>query len=63
MRGKTVKEFVEDVSDTVRCEVHEINDPFGPSIVDPDLEAIIVSEETIKGGKAVNQKRQVSFQQ
>ncbi|VDM44227.1 unnamed protein product [Toxocara canis] len=57
VREKAVKEFVEDVSNKVRCEVHPITDPFGPAIVDPDLEAIIVSSETIKGGHAVNEER------
>lgn len=59
MRQKAVKDFVEDVSNKVRCEVHSISDAFGPSIVDPDLEAIIVSQETLRGGHAVNEQRKV----
>lgn len=51
-----VKEFVHDVSD-VTILPEPILDPFGPSIVQEDLEAIIVSQETLKGGVAVNQKR------
>uniref|UniRef100_F1KWB0 Bifunctional coenzyme A synthase n=1 Tax=Ascaris suum TaxID=6253 RepID=F1KWB0_ASCSU len=57
VRQKAVKDFVEDVSNKVRCEVHSISDAFGPSIVDPDLEAIIVSQETLRGGHAVNEQR------
>eukprot|EP00160_Parvularia_atlantis_P005123 Unigene14371_Nuclearia_a/m.43375 Unigene14371_Nuclearia_a/g.43375 ORF Unigene14371_Nuclearia_a/g.43375 Unigene14371_Nuclearia_a/m.43375 type:complete len:324 (-) Unigene14371_Nuclearia_a:28-999(-) len=34
-----------------------IADPFGPSIVLPDLDAIVVSAETISGAHAVNQRR------
>ncbi|CAG9535552.1 unnamed protein product [Cercopithifilaria johnstoni] len=56
-RAKAVQEFVEDISCSVRCEVHPIMDPYGPSIVDPDLKAIIVSNETEKGGHAVNDRR------
>ncbi|KAM3720659.1 Bifunctional coenzyme A synthase [Dirofilaria immitis] len=56
-RAKAVQEFVEDISCNVRCEIHSIVDPYGPSIVDPDLRAIIVSNETEKGGHAVNDKR------
>ncbi|VDO46632.1 unnamed protein product, partial [Onchocerca flexuosa] len=56
-RAKAVQEFVEDISCSVRCEVHPIVDPYGPSIIDRDLRAIIVSNETEKGGHAVNDKR------
>ncbi|VIO96050.1 dephospho-CoA kinase family protein [Brugia malayi] len=56
-RAKNVQKFVEDISCTVRCEVHPIMDPYGPSIVDPDLRAIVVSSETEKGGHAVNDRR------
>ncbi|MCP9260419.1 Bifunctional coenzyme A synthase [Dirofilaria immitis] len=57
IKTKAVQEFVEDISCNVRCEIHSIVDPYGPSIVDPDLRAIIVSNETEKGGHAVNDKR------
>lgn len=36
----------------------EIWDPFGPTITDEDIDALIISAETRAGGKAVNQKRQ-----
>ena len=34
-----------------------ITDPFGPTITDPDISAIVISAETRAGGKAVNDKR------
>lgn len=34
-----------------------IDDPFGPTITDEDITAIVVSAETRSGGKAVNDKR------
>ncbi|QDS68825.1 hypothetical protein FKW77_006483 [Venturia effusa] len=36
----------------------EIWDPFGPTITDEDIDALIISAETRAGGKAVNEKRQ-----
>lgn len=58
VRMEAVRAFVADVSDTVTCLPEPIDDPFGPSITVADLEAIIVSRETVKGGAAVNTKRQ-----
>ncbi|KAF2151940.1 hypothetical protein K461DRAFT_279456 [Myriangium duriaei CBS 260.36] len=40
---------------TVRCV--EISDPFGPTITERDVDALIISAETRSGGKAVNDKR------
>jgi len=37
--------------------VEPISDPFGPAAYDADLRAIVVSEETRKGGAAVNTER------
>lgn len=34
-----------------------ITDPFGPSITEADMGCIVVSQETRKGGAAVNKRR------
>ncbi|TKX18368.1 phosphopantetheine adenylyltransferase-like protein [Elsinoe australis] len=39
----------------LRCV--EIGDPFGPTITERDIDALIISAETRSGGKAVNDKR------
>nr|XP_006818858.1 PREDICTED: bifunctional coenzyme A synthase-like [Saccoglossus kowalevskii] len=51
--------FIRDIKPSVLRDqsVVPIIDPFGPSIVDPDMQCIVVSEETKKGGNMVNQKR------
>nr|XP_027204851.1 bifunctional coenzyme A synthase-like [Dermatophagoides pteronyssinus] len=49
--------YLNDVDPYIHYNVCEISDPFGPAIVDPTLEAIIVSEETIRGGEKINEIR------
>ncbi|CAJ0574489.1 unnamed protein product, partial [Mesorhabditis spiculigera] len=56
-RIEDVQQFVDDVSDNMKCDLFPLDDPFGKSITVPSLQAIIVSAETVKGGEAVNTKR------
>lgn len=58
-RCANVENFVKDISENVNCITVPIYDAFGPSIEDNKCEAIIVSDETIKGAEAVNDKRKV----
>lgn len=50
-------EFLVDIKPSLRYDTVPLLDPYGPSITDPDLKCIVVSEETRKGGVAVNKKR------
>ena len=59
IRCAQVESFVNDVSENVKCNTVPIFDAFGPSIENNDYQAIIVSEETLIGGMAVNTKRKV----
>ncbi|KAH8771099.1 hypothetical protein F5883DRAFT_53658 [Diaporthe sp. PMI_573] len=43
--------------DTVTIQCVKIQDPFGPTITQEDMDALVVSAETRSGGKAVNDKR------
>lgn len=42
---------------TVTIHCVKIQDPFGPTITEEDMDALVVSAETRAGGKAVNDKR------
>lgn len=56
-RIELVKDFLQDIDPRVELIIPPIPDPFGPSVVDPNLECIVVSEETVKGGEKVNEER------
>ncbi|XP_054848168.1 bifunctional coenzyme A synthase [Eublepharis macularius] len=56
-RMTQLSEFLVDVKPSLQYEIVPLLDRFGPSITDPHLKCIVVSEETLKGGLAVNRKR------
>ncbi|KAM9716742.1 bifunctional coenzyme A synthase [Menidia menidia] len=57
LRVQRLQEFLQDTRPSLQLEIVPLEDPFGVSIVDPQLKCIVVSEETRKGGEAVNKKR------
>ena len=57
-RISNVKAFLTDVKPTLQMDVVAINDVFGPTGYDPDVDCIVVSQETSKGGEIVNVERQ-----
>lgn len=56
-RIKQVEEFLTDIDDSLKYEIVPIQDPFGPTKSDSDMQAIVVSAETYKGGLKVNELR------
>lgn len=56
-RVEKLHEFLNDIKPSLRYEIVPLSDPFGPSISDAELQCIVVSEETRRGGEAVNRKR------
>eukprot|EP01091_Cochliopodium_minus_P017785 TRINITY_DN7040_c0_g1_i1.p1 TRINITY_DN7040_c0_g1~~TRINITY_DN7040_c0_g1_i1.p1 ORF type:complete len:289 (+),score=73.20 TRINITY_DN7040_c0_g1_i1:31-867(+) len=56
-RKSLVEIFCKSVNPNIELKIYELDDPFGPSIVDPLLQVIVVSEETFRGGEAVNKKK------
>ncbi|GAD93507.1 pantetheine-phosphate adenylyltransferase family protein [Paecilomyces variotii No. 5] len=45
------------VSSDLSLKLVQISDPFGPTITDKEITALVVSKETRSGGKAVNDER------
>ncbi|KAM6951236.1 bifunctional coenzyme A synthase [Aplochiton taeniatus] len=56
-RVQRLREFLNDVKPSLQYDIVPLVDPFGPSVSDSELQCIVVSEETRKGGEAVNKKR------
>ena len=57
-RIANVRTFLTDIKPTLQMDVVAINDIFGPTGYDPDIDCIVVSQETSKGGEIVNAERQ-----
>lgn len=53
--GRAIHTKLNSSSITIECV--EIQDPFGPTITDESITALVVSAETRSGGQAVNDKR------
>ncbi|XP_015364450.1 PREDICTED: bifunctional coenzyme A synthase-like [Diuraphis noxia] len=56
-RISNVECFLKDIDPTLEYEVLPIYDIYGPTIHDPSFQMIILSEETVKGGELINEKR------
>ncbi|KMZ74788.1 4-phosphopantetheine adenylyltransferase [Zostera marina] len=57
IRMKAIEDYIKLIKPGLKVQLEPIFDRYGPSIVDNDLDAIIVSKETLRGGHFVNQKR------
>jgi dephospho-CoA kinase len=56
-RRERLTHYLQSTRPCVNYEIVPIEDPFGPSITDPELQCIVVSTETLKGAESVNRRR------
>lgn len=56
-RIRSVREFLEDVDNTLQYEVVPIEDFMGPTRTDPDMDLLVVSAETHRSGQKINEIR------
>ena len=59
-RLKEVKTFLANLCVSERAEIIPLNNPFGPTITDKCIEALIVSEETKIIADKINQQRKTN---
>ncbi|RWS29212.1 bifunctional coenzyme A synthase-like protein [Leptotrombidium deliense] len=57
-RINDLRDYLQDIDCSLKLTIVPISDPFGPAIEDENLDCLIVSEETVPGGKKINEIRQ-----
>ena len=62
-RKQGVDDFLSLIKPHLSLDLCELSDPFGPTVTDPDIQAIVVSSETIPGAYKINELRaQLGYQ-
>jgi len=57
-RKRGLEKFLREVKALGRAQIFPINDPYGPTLVDRKIDAIVVSTETVKRARQINLLRQ-----
>jgi cytidyltransferase-like protein len=57
-RKEVVQDFMADLKPSLKLNIVELHDPYGPTVTEPSFEAIVVSSETLVGANMINKLRQ-----
>lgn len=57
VRIEALRNCLQDMDPSIDYDIQPICDPYGPTVKDPTLECLYVSDETFKGGLMVNEER------
>ncbi|ORZ19008.1 hypothetical protein BCR42DRAFT_349782 [Absidia repens] len=57
-RIEQVRQFCKKIRPDMIYDIVPIFDPYGPTITDPTIDALVCSQETLKGGHMVNDERE-----
>ena len=57
VRKKNLLEYLNGKGWQGRYEIIELNDPYGPTVVEREIDALVVSEETLHTGLKINRIR------
>jgi len=52
-----VRSFLTSFNPNLEYDITSIQDVYGPTAVDPDIQALVISKETLSGGAAIHRKR------
>jgi cytidyltransferase-like protein len=58
LRKKIIESFMSSLKPSLKLNIVELFDPYGPTITDPSFEGIVVSSETLIGAEMINKLRQ-----
>jgi len=56
-RKKSLEGYLDKKGWRGRYEIVELNDPYGPTVIERDIDALVVSEETLRTGLKINEIR------
>jgi phosphopantetheine adenylyltransferase len=61
IRMANVVKFIAELNPSILVSIVSITDVCGPSAMDPNLHAIVISPDSIKGGNIVNEQRKTKY--